>query len=446
MTTTASRATLAAALLTTIAAIVSPVAVWAAIALFLIVAAGARGLTGLERRLVIGVVLIAIAVRVAMILALFATTDLETRQVASFAFDGDGRFMKVRSLWLRNLWMGLPIDAHDLKAALGRYGWSSYVLVIAYVQYLLGVAPYAIHLFNVCCWVGGALLLHRTLRPAFGAVAALFALTLIVLLPTLILWSAAALKESFYFLLWCTVIWGIMKLLRAQTLAARTAGLVGAVTAALALSTVRFGALTILGAGLALAIAGAFLTRRVYLTLAGVALAATIGLIALDSAAVQRQVLPRLIGAASLHRGNVSTAGHSYRLLDARFYERDPVETLTWPEAKRFVLRALAGFVLMPMPQQMTSKSELLLLPQQIVWYGLVLLACAGLAAGARRDMALTWLLAGLAGAGAGVIALNSGNLGTLVRIRDTVVPFVACLAAVGAAAIAARATGRGAA
>jgi hypothetical protein len=445
MTTTASRATVAGAVLITIAAVVSPVAVWAAIALFLIVAAGVRGLTGVERRLVIGIVLIAIALRVALILALFATADLETRQVWSFAFDGDGRFMKVRSLWWRNMWMGLPIDEYMLKAAFGRYGWTSYVLVIAYVQYLLGAAPYAIHLFNVCCWIGGALLLHRTLRPAFGAVAALLALTFIVLLPSLIIWSAAALKESLYFLLWCIVIWGVMKVLRAPAFRVRTAGLVLAVAAAAALGTVRFGATTILAAGLAVAVAGAFLTRRVYLMLAGGIFAATIGFAVLDSATVQQAVSPRLVEAASLHRGNVSTPGHSYRLLDRRFYEGAAVQTMTWPETKRFVLRGLASFILVPMPHQLYSKSEMLYLPQQVVWYTLVLLAFAGLAAGVRRDVALTWLLVGFACAGAGVIALNSGNVGTLVRIRDTIVPFVACLAAVGAAAIGARAR-RGAA
>jgi hypothetical protein len=445
MSTTVSRATFAAVALATIAAVVSPVTVWSAIALLLIVAAGLRGLTGLERRLVIAVVVIAIAVRVALILALFATTDLDARQVASFGFDGDGRFMKVRSLWYRNMWMDLPIDAHTLRAALGRYGWTSYALVIAYVQYILGPAPYAIHLFNVCCWIGGALLLHRTLRPAFGAVAALFALTLILLLPTLVLWSAAALKESLYFLLWSIIIWGIMKLLRSPALGTRAAGLASAVAAAAALSTVRIGALAILGAGLALAAAGAFVSRRVYLMLAGIALVGTIGLVALDSAPVRQRVLPHLVLAGQKHLGNVSSEGHSYRLLDGRFYDGARIETLTWPEAKRFAVRALAGFIVVPMPHQLTSKSEILLLPQQILWYGLVLLALVGMAAGARRDLALTWLLAGFACAAAGVIALNSGNVGTLVRIRDTIVPFVACLAALGAATLGSRVAGRGA-
>ena len=72
-------------------------------------------------------------------------------------------------------------------------------------------------------------------------------------------------------------------------------------------------------------------------------------------------------------------------------------------------------------------------MPQQLIWYGLLILAVPGLVAGFRRDLLLTWVLIGLTLAGGAVIALNSGNIGTLVRIRDSIVPFVMCLAAVGA-------------
>jgi hypothetical protein len=48
-------------------------------------------------------------------------------------------------------------------------------------------------------------------------------------------------------------------------------------------------------------------------------------------------------------------------------------------------------------------------------------------------------MFAGLIGAGLAVIAMNSGNVGTMVRHRDTVVPFVVWLSALGAVDGAAR-------
>jgi hypothetical protein len=63
-----------------------------------------------------------------------------------------------------------------------------------------------------------------------------------------------------------------------------------------------------------------------------------------------------------------------------------------------------------------------------------LLLAAVGTVAGFRRHALMTALLLGVSIAGVMVIAPNSGNIGTLVRHRDMIVPFVVCLAAMGAA------------
>jgi hypothetical protein len=85
------------------------------------------------------------------------------------------------------------------------------------------------------------------------------------------------------------------------------------------------------------------------------------------------------------------------------------------------------------------SRSELLFLPQQMAWYVLVGFAMIGVVEGCRRDALATWLFIGMSTAGAAVIALNEGNIGTMVRHRDSIVPFVACLGAIGATALLAR-------
>jgi hypothetical protein len=63
----------------------------------------------------------------------------------------------------------------------------------------------------------------------------------------------------------------------------------------------------------------------------------------------------------------------------------------------------------------------------------MVVLAAIGVVAGLRSDPLVTCLLCGVTAAGALTIALNSGNIGTMVRHRDTVVPFVVWLSALGA-------------
>ena len=102
-------------------------------------------------------------------------------------------------------------------------------------------------------------------------------------------------------------------------------------------------------------------------------------------------------------------------------------------EGLRFTVRALVGFVIVPLPWQAQSVTEMVFLPQQVVWYVLVVLAAIGVATGLRRDPLVTCLFCGLAAAGAVAIALYSGNVGTMVRHRDTVVPFIIWLSALGA-------------
>ena len=88
---------------------------------------------------------------------------------------------------------------------------------------------------------------------------------------------------------------------------------------------------------------------------------------------------------------------------------------------------------------QIRSQAGLLFLPQQLIWYVLVAMACVGLVAGLRRDPLLSCLLAGLSVTVAAAVALHNGNIGTMVRFRDWIVPLVVWLSALGATTVASR-------
>ena len=79
------------------------------------------------------------------------------------------------------------------------------------------------------------------------------------------------------------------------------------------------------------------------------------------------------------------------------------------------------------------SWSEIVLVPQQVVWYLMVPLALVGVVAGLRRDVLVTLLLVSCIVVAAVPISLSNGNVGTLVRHRDTVVPFIVWLSSLGA-------------
>jgi hypothetical protein len=202
--------------------------------------------------------------------------------------------------------------------------------------------------------------------------------------------------------------------------------------------TIRVGALVIVAAAAAAAMAATFVSRRGWLVLAA-AIVIPIAVVRVAEhppAGLESRILTRARLAALVHRGNVNTEGHSYKLLDERFYWQEPlyrvVETMTWPEAERYLVRAVAAVIVMPFPWQATSRTELAFIPQQMTWYVLLLLAIPGTIRGLRTGVFVTWLFVTLIAVTCVLMAPNEGNLGTMVRHRDTIVPFLSALSALG--------------
>jgi hypothetical protein len=414
----------------------SPLAVWFAFVMIALLWTAARDLPADERRVVLAVLSVAIALRLVAVAILFIGAD--TGRMVSFFWDGDGVFLKKRAMWIRNLWLGLSLEPADVAWTFGSYGWTTYLFVIAYLQYLVGPSPYGIHLFNIAISLATAMLLYRVARRAYGAHAAILGLATLLFLPTPFMWSISALKESLYvFLEVCTMLAAIL-ILRRTSVLVKIAALGLLVAAIEANGTVRAGAREISALAVLIGIAASLGVRRLSVAIVIVVLVTLGAYSGWRSNAVRSQVMTQLRTVAVQHIGHVHTEGNSYKLLDEHFYSQEPPSTtaigaMTAREAARFVARACLAFVLVPLPSQVKSAPELLFLAQQVVWYALVVLALVGLAAGFRRDAAVTSLLAAFSAAGGVVIALASGNIGTMVRHRDTIVPFVVWLSALGA-------------
>jgi hypothetical protein len=133
----------------------------------------------------------------------------------------------------------------------------------------------------------------------------------------------------------------------------------------------------------------------------------------------------------------VFTPGHGFKTMDEQYYiERfydERLETFDGAAAARFVVRSALAFATMPLPWQIETATERVIVPEQMLLYCLLLLMVIGVPIAARRDPLLTSILCGYAIISAGVIAVTSGNVGTLVRHRALVVPFVVWFAALGA-------------
>lgn len=435
-------ATVVAVIVGTVYAL-SPMTVWFGLAMVLLFRCAGSGLPDRERQWVVGLLAVALILRVLAIAGLFLLTDHERQSFSGFF--GDEDIAKTRAIWIRNVWLGIPVAPDYFSMAFIHYGSTGYHYILAYLQVLLGPAPRGVHLLNAGLFLAGTVVLHRMVRRAYGPLPALGGLLVLLFLPSLFIWSISAMKESLYFFLMVIILVAAMKVVRADCLSKRLLAISVSVGALGAVSPLRPGALVTAVFGMILGFFARFITLRVWLFVVFLILSPVMGRYVLSRTDIQDRIMGQLRYAATIHTGHVNTKGHAYKLLDQRFYSEGltSIDSMTTPEARRFVVRAAVRFVTVPLPWNIASPAALAFLPQQIVWYALVGLAAIGFPLGWRRDALVTFILAGYAFVGAGVVALHSGNVGSLVRHRDTVVPFVVWLSALGAVSVLLRLTSR---
>jgi hypothetical protein len=427
-----------AGVLVGIAYTLSPLTVCCGIAIALMIWLGGRGLEPAERRRLQIVLGIAIGVRVLAVAGLFLMTD--HARVPFGSFFGDEEYFLRRSMWLRNVGLGIPIHSADLIYAFDDYSETSQLYILGFLQTLVGFAPYGAHLVGIALYLGTVLLLFRLVRPAFGATPALLGLLLMLTLPSLFAWSISALKEPLFFALTSVALASVVAAVR-EPRWRRKIGLTAiAIAGSLALQTLRRGGFALEAASIAGGIALAWIIVRPRLFVAAVVAATLLCAVALARPRVQVNVADALVQVATYHRGHIWTPGLTYHLLDDRLYgDVVDIRTMRRDEAARYVVKALFSYVTVPLPNQIYSTAALAFLPEQIVWYLLVGFALVGLVFAMRRDVLIASLLLTHAVVAALLIAFTSGNIGTLVRHRGFALPYLIWISAVGACELLAR-------
>lgn len=386
--------------------------------------------TGAERRWLLVVVIVAVALRAAAIAGLFLTADSD---IPYANFFGDEEFFKRKSTWLRNVALGIPISTADYIYAYDTVGESGYVWALAYVQALVGLAPYGIHVLNASLYLTAVLALYRLARQAFGGVVGVFGLTVLLFLPSLFFWSISALKEPAYFFFAAANVTAAVAVVRAAGWWRRVAALGVLLAGVYLLQNVREGSVMLAGAGIAGGWMLAFLVPRPRLQMASAIVLPLLLVAVMSRPAVQERGWATFRDVAMKHWGHINTAGQSYQLMDRSFYgDRRAVERMQSADAARYTIRALWSYVTVPTPWQAESRSTLAYIPEQVIWYVLLLLAAIGALASLRRDALLAGLLLAHGVAAAVMVALSGGNVGTLVRHRGLAMPYLAWLAGVG--------------
>ena len=388
------------------------------------------GLTGNERRWFVSVLAVAVVARLLTIAGLFLSSD---GSMPFEVFFGDELFFKNRSVWMRNIGLGVPMSPADVIYAFEDVGISSYLYALAALQALVGKAPYGIHVINSACYLAAVLLLYRFVRPVFGGVAALGGMIVLLFTPSLFMWSISAIKEPSYTLAAAIELVCAIQAARSTTWRARVLWLLGVVAGAVVLESLRRGGSMVALAGVVGGYFFGYVLPRPKLTLAAAVFVPIAIVGALMVPPVQERALNAVRSWAIYHTGHVGSAGYSYHILDGRYYfDGRRLYTMPPRDAIHYVLDSYVAYVTEPVPWRIESRALLAYLPEQMFWYVLLALTPLGLAAGARRDVMFTMLIAAHAFGAVTVVAMTSGNIGTLIRHRGLVMPYLVWLAALG--------------
>lgn len=422
----------AAGLLLGLAYTLSPLAVLGLAVLCWAASAAGSGLSAGERRWFWSIISISVLIRVIAIAVLFYTADPATPFASFF---GDEELYKFRTMWLRNVGQGIRMSPADVIYSYDDVGHTSYMYVLAYVQALVGDAPYGLHVLNMVLYFCGILWLYRLVRASYGAAVAMAGLILLLFLPSLSLWSISVLKEPMNVFMIAAELICAVAIVRAPHWWQKALALIVVVAAAAAMESLRTGGALTAALGTTGGLALAFILsrgRRVVVAL----IAAPIAILLLASVpAVQDRVLSNVRAAAFYHAGHVLTQGYSYQLVNPRYYANRVQLLNNMPpiDAAQFAVKAVWSYFVQPLPWRMQSRTMLAHMPEQAAWYLLALLLPFGIYAGLRRDRVLTSMLAAHAAAAILIVALSSGNIGTLIRHRALALPYVVWLSAAGA-------------
>lgn len=410
----------------------SPLTVICLAALAVLVGRVSRDLSPRERGWFLSLVGVALAVRLAAIGLLCVLAD-PARPYANFF--GDEELFKSRTVWMRNIGLGVPISPADMIYVYDEVGRSSFLYLLAYIQALVGDAPYGINVLNATLYVAAVTLLFAFVRRVYGSMTALAGATFLLFVPSLFSWSIAVLKEPLYIFVAAIEIIFAAQIVRAATPLRRVAAVVGVIACAAILGSLRVGGVQLAMVGTLVGLPAGLIVSRPRLAFASLVVVPLAVALAFTQPRLQARVMATVQEAAFQHWGHVYTPGYSYKLLDWRFYGdgRRSVYTMTPPEAGRFVVRAFAGFITVPRATQIESRSALAYLPEQALWYAILLLVPFGVVAGIRRAPVVTCLLLAHGLTATGMVALTAGNIGTLIRHRGLSLPYFTFLAAFGA-------------
>lgn len=304
------------------------------------------------------------------------------------------------------------------------YGFIIYTIF----YYFFGFAQIAVRFFNCLLGVFSALVVYLIAKEAFDKHIAKNAYMLALFFPTLFLWSTTNLKETPTFFLIALLILVSIKFRQKPRISYMLYGLL----LIFLVSQIRNNLL--LPVLVSFFVPMAFMKPRLIwrIVVFSLLFAVIMKLSGHDCVSAAKNLFFRQVNSmVEFQRGFVSEGGLTYKIYPEGIYNA-PGGAITFLDFIHAFIKGWAYFLFVPFPWDIQSFLELISMPVVLLWYSLFLLSIQGVVFAFRRTYSKASIILFYVILITTPLALISGNIGTVFRHRDLVLPLYLIFAAAG--------------
>lgn len=312
-----------------------------------------------------------------------------------------------------------------------QYGYSGFTYLLGTVYYFFGPLKFSPRLLNCLMGVGASIFIYYIVKDIFGKRPAKLSALLTVFTPSLILWSITFLKDVSFIFIGCIILWGFLRFQKTK----RALYLFILFSAILAQYTIRptLSIALIMGAF----ILSYFIVSRISWRKKIIIL---ICLLILIVPILQRVNFKNIVSNQMTHilnytRGIVNTGGSIYKIFDDKYYRGGSMyhsNNISYVDFTKGFFKGWLHFLLVPFPWMIYTKLLLMSYPQVILWYLFIPFVFIGMITAFRYKWRETFIIFVYIIIIGSIVATHSGNIGTVFRHRDMLIPFFFIFGSVG--------------
>lgn len=310
---------------------------------------------------------------------------------------------------------------------LGMYqtGINTYVIGILYA--IFGYVPLMMKLINSAFSVFTGVMIYFIGKEIFNPKIGKISMTLVIFLPSIFIYSITALKDTIVIFLLTAIIWLMMKFQKSKNLLWLILPLVAAVILRdLRKPIIIYPLLMLIASILLLSLRIGILKKCFIIILASIVLLSIPPVVKI----IKTNLHPDKL--FSIHIGYINTPGNNYKIFPDRCYYGSQLVGIGPKEITGAFVKGIFHLLYEPLPYRVNNITLLFAFPQTFLLYLFMPFVVGGLIIGLRHRSYQMIPLAMYLIIFIPLMAISSGNVGTVFRHRDMLMPFLIILGTAG--------------